>query len=66
MQSRPDQKGYTLDICAMSYHRTFESLLHAQCLGMEQGPSAPVESQEYENEVTMMLQRSGVPFSCKQ
>ena len=60
----PDQKGYTLDMCAMSYHRPFESLLYAQCLGIQQGP--PVENQEYENEVTMMLQRSGVHFSCKQ
>ena len=49
MRSRPDQKGYTLDICAMSYHRSFESLLHAQCLGIQQGPH--VESQEYESEV---------------
>ena len=64
MRSTPDQKGYTLDMCAMSYHRTFESLLCAQCLGIQQGP--PVENQEYENEVTMMLQRSGVPFCCKQ
>ena len=64
MRSRPDQKGYTLDIRAMSYHRPFESLLCAQCLGIQQGPH--VESQEYENEVTMMLQLSGVPFSCKQ
>ena len=61
MRSRPDQKGYTLDICAMSYHRPFESLL---CLGIQQGP--PVQSQEYEDEVTMMLQLSGVHFSCKQ
>ena len=60
MRSRPDKKGYTLDMCTMSYNRPFESLLCAQCLGIQQGP--PVEDQEYKNEVTMMIQRSGVPF----